>query len=253
MTNGRAAFAGRCAVVTGAAHGIGEAIARRLIDAGANVIVLDRDADRLARGFEGVACTQVVAEVGAVDPQALANRLLSDHGPIEIIVNNVSAWTGRRVLQEQNDESLVSAFRTNLHDPMFLTKRLVETLIKLRLRGCVLFVSSLHDHYVRLYPSYSVAKAGIAMLIKEMAYEFAPYGVRVNGISPGWIETANPGEATIAEQCAVGLIPMGRFGEPDDLGRMALTLLDDDWSSYVTGTNVVVDGGLSLHNWLMDV
>src|SRR5262249_28759294 len=117
----------------------------------------------------------------------------------------------------------------------------------------VLFVSSLHDHYVRLYPSYSVGKAGIAMLVKEMAYELAPHGIRVNAVSPGWIETAKPGEPLIAQQSAVDLIPMGRFGEPDDVARIALTLLDDDWSAYVTGTNVVVDGGLALHNGLMDV
>jgi NAD(P)-dependent dehydrogenase (short-subunit alcohol dehydrogenase family) len=85
-----------------------------------------------------------------------------------------------------------------------------------------------------------------------MAYELAPYRIRVNAISPGWVETAKPDEPEIAEQAAIRLIPMGRFGVPEDLAPMAVALLDDSVSGYVTGVNVPVDGGLALHNWLMD-
>lgn len=136
---------------------------------------------------------------------------------------------------------------------MLFTKRLVEALIAEHRGGSVLFVSSLHDTFVRLYPAYSMGKASVAMLTKEMAYELAPYGIRVNAISPGWVETAKPGERCIPEQHAVQLIPAGRFGEPDDIARMAIVLLSDAWSAYVTGVNLIVDGGLALHNWLMDV
>ncbi len=75
----------------------------------------------------------------------------------------------------------------------------------------------------------------------------------MNAISPGWIETAKAGEPRIVEQQGTALIPAGRFGDPDDIARMATVLLDDSISGYVTGVNLPVDGGLSLHNWLMDV
>ncbi|WP_285773565.1 SDR family oxidoreductase [Microtetraspora sp. NBRC 13810] len=195
----------------------------------------------------------VTADLSAADPTALAVRLLDAHGPIELIANNVGVNHRRTFLQERDDEQLVRSFRANLHSPAFLTKRLVEALIAAGLPGSVLFVSSLHDHHVRLHPSYSVAKAGVAMLVKEMAYELAPHRIRVNAVSPGWVETAGPGEERIPEQEAAKLIPAGRFGEPDDVARIALTLLDDAWSGYVTGANIPVDGGLALHNWLMDV
>jgi NAD(P)-dependent dehydrogenase (short-subunit alcohol dehydrogenase family) len=242
---------GRRAVVTGAGHGIGEAIARRLSDAGARVVAIDRDGDRLEQTFEARQCELKTATIGVDDPAALAESLLAG-GPVQLIVNNVAGWTGRKFLTE--DRALFArSLDVNLQAPLFFTKRLVEALVEADLPGSVLFTSSLHDTFVRLYPAYSIGKAGVAMMTKELAYELAPHRIRVNAISPGWIETAKPGEPRIAEQDAVALIPAGRFGEPGDVARMAVVLLDDAVSGYVTGVNIPVDGGLSLHNWLMDV
>lgn len=244
-------LAGRRAVVTGAGHGIGEAIARRLLAAGSRVVAIDQDADRLARAFPAGECDTVTATIGVADPVALAEEILAG-GPVELIVNNVARWTGRRFLSE--DPTLFAAsLSVNLQGPLFFTKRLVEALVEADRPGAVLFTSSLHDTYVRLYPAYSIGKAGVAMMVKELAYELAPHRIRVNAISPGWIESAKPGEPPISEQDAVALIPAGRFGDPEDIARMASVLLDDSVSGYVTGINLPVDGGLSLHNWLMDV
>jgi NAD(P)-dependent dehydrogenase (short-subunit alcohol dehydrogenase family) len=242
---------GRRAVVTGAGHGIGEAIASRLADAGAEVIAIDRDGTRLASAFKAGQCQPLVATIGVDDPVGLAESVLTT-GPVELIINNVSGWTGRTFLTE--DPALFAqSVEVNLRAPLFFTKRLVEALIEAGRPGSVLFISSLHDKFVRLFPAYSIGKAGVAMMIKELAYELAPHRIRVNGISPGWIETAKPGEPAITEQHAINLIPAGRFGEPDEVARLAAVLLDDEISSYVTGVNLPVDGGLSLHNWLMDV
>lgn len=239
------------AVVTGAGHGIGEAIARRLLDAGAQVVAIDRDEARLAQAFQSDQCHTITAAIGVDDPVALAEAVLVG-GPVELIVNNVAGWTGRKFLAE--DPALfASSLAVNLQSPLFFTKRLVEALIEAARPGAVLFISSLHDTFVRLFPAYSIGKAGVAMLTKELAYELAPHRIRVNAISPGWIETAKPGEPRIVEQQATTLIPAGRFGDPDDIARMAVVLLDDSISGYVTGVNLPVDGGLSLHNWLMDV
>jgi NAD(P)-dependent dehydrogenase (short-subunit alcohol dehydrogenase family) len=243
-------LAGRRAVVTGAGHGIGEAIARRLLDAGALVTAIDRDEARLASALGSGEWRSLPATVGTDDPVALAETVLAE-GPVELIVNNVAGWTGRAFLDE--DPALFAqSLAVNLQGPLFFTKRLIQALIRDRRPGAVLFVSSLHDTFVRLFPAYSIGKAGVAMMTKELANELAPYRIRVNAISPGWIETAKPGEPEIAAQRAVKLIPAGRFGVPDDVARMAVVLLDDSIAGYVTGVNLPVDGGLSLHNWLMD-
>jgi 3-oxoacyl-[acyl-carrier protein] reductase len=237
-------------VVTGAGHGIGEAITRQLLAAGARAVAIDRDSARLSRAFGTDECQTMVATIGADDPVTLAEAVLAD-GPVELIVNNVAGWTGQRFLTE--DTALFAqALQVNLQAPLFFTKRLAEELIDAGRPGSVLFISSLHDTFVRLFPAYSIGKAGVAMMTKELAYELAPHRIRVNAISPGWIETAKPGEPSIAEQHATALIPAGRFGDPDDVSRIASVLLDDSISGYVTGVNLPVDGGLSLHNWLMD-
>ena len=142
--------------------------------------------------------------------------------------------------------------RTNLRGPWFFTKRLVQALIDAGRPGSILFISSLHDTHLRLNPHYSASKAAVAMLTKELAHELGPHGIRVNAVSPGWIETeANPvGEAD--RNHADALIPLGRVGAPEDVARVAIALLSDAWAGYVTGVNVAVDGGLSLHDWLMD-
>jgi NAD(P)-dependent dehydrogenase (short-subunit alcohol dehydrogenase family) len=108
------------------------------------------------------------------------------------------------------------------------------------------FVSSLHDHRIRGNPHYSASKAAIAMLVRELAYELAPNGIRVNAVSPGWV--AREGEKI--DKRARGVIPLGRAGTPADVAHMAMVLLSDDLSSYVTGANIPVDGGLALHSWL---
>lgn len=242
------ALAGKRAVVTGAGHGIGEAIARHLGAAGARVVAIDRDAARLARAFPDG--ETIVAAMGEDDPVALADRVLAG-GPVELIVNNAAQGSDRTFLGE-DPARFAEAMRVNVEGPLFFTKRLVEALIAAGSRGSVLFISSLHDTFVRLYPAYSTGKAGVAMLVKEMAYELAPHGIRVNAISPGWIETAVRDEPRIAEQRAATLVPVGRFGVPDDVARVAVVLLDDAICEYVTGVNLPVDGGLALHNWLMD-
>jgi glucose 1-dehydrogenase len=243
---------GRRALVTGAAHGIGEAIAHRLLQAGAEVVALDRDEAALHRAFSDPACHKIVADLSDPGIGEVAEQLVRDGGPIELIVNNVGTATHRSFLHV-DEAGFDRVMRTNLRGPWFFTKRLLDRLIASRRRGSLLYISSLHDTFVRLYPDYSVSKAGVAMLAKEQAYELASYGIRVNVISPGWIETAKEGEPKIPQQDAVRLIPLGRFGRPDDIARIAVVILSDAWSGYLTGTNVRIDGGLALHNWLMDI
>ena len=134
-------------------------------------------------------------------------------------------------------------FNTNLRGPWFFTKRLVSLQIAAGVTGRLLFISSIHDTYVYGRPHYSASKAAIAMAVRELAYELAPHGIRVNAIAPGDIATKAPQRDLSDPE-----IPLGRRGLPEDVARMALVLLSDECSAYVTGVNVLVDGGAALHH-----
>jgi NAD(P)-dependent dehydrogenase (short-subunit alcohol dehydrogenase family) len=109
------------------------------------------------------------------------------------------------------------------------------------IKGRMLFITSLHAHTPHNLPHYSAAKAGQTMLVKEFARALGADGIRVNAIAPGAIL----GGANVAK-----MIPLGRTGTPEDVADMAVALLCDRFSRYVTGTTVTVDGGLSLYNWI---
>jgi NAD(P)-dependent dehydrogenase (short-subunit alcohol dehydrogenase family) len=251
----------RRAVVTGAARGIGEAIAKWLIIAGADVTVVDRD-PRVKDVFRTEPCEVLEADLGGDEVVALADDLTRNQ-PVELVVNNVGITTPHRVLQIGAPE-LDLVLGTNLRGPWLFTDRLVKALIEdqartpgrsPRRRGSILFISSLHDQFVAREAHYSVSKAGVAMLVRAMAKELGPHRIRVNAISPGWIRTAE--DTTTPAQVAKYArlrprIPAGQAGVPADVARVALFLLSDAWSGYVTGQNLAVDGGLSLHNWLDD-
>ena len=250
----------RPAVVTGAARGIGEAIAKWLIMAGADVTVIDKDAELLKDAFRTEDCQVIEADLHNENVVALADEL-TGNGPVELLVNNVGITTPHRFLQVGAEE-LELVLGTNLKGPWLFTDRLVKALIEDQARtpgrvpwarGSILFISSLHDRFVAREAHYSVSKAGVAMLVQAMAKELGRHRIRVNAISPGWIRTAE--DTTTPEQVAKDerlrpRIPVGQAGVPADVARVALFLLSDAWSGYVTGQNIAVDGGLSLHNWL---
>ncbi len=251
---------GRRAVVTGAARGIGEAIAKWLIMAKAEVTVVDKDAGHLKDTFRTEDCQVVEADLYEEDVVGLADEL-TRNGPVELVVNNVGITTSHRLF-ELGTKELDLVLGTNLTGPWLFTDRLVKALVEdqaqtpdrvPRRRGSILFISSLHDRFVAREAHYSVSKAGVAMLVKAMAKDLGRHRIRVNAISPGWIRTAE--DTSTPEQVAKYArlrprIPAGQAGVPADVAKVALFLLSDAWSGYITGQNIAVDGGLSLHNWL---
>lgn len=243
-------LAGRQALVTGAARGIGLAIARRLLAAEATVIALDKDADALGAAFGAGEATLVVADVAADDPVGLGDRLVAAHGPIPLIVNNVGVTTPNRFL-DLEPADFDTVFATNLRGPWFLTRQLARALVDAGERGAIVFVSSIHDEHLRLNPHYSASKAAVAMLVRELAFELGPHGIRANAVSPGWIRTEEHVDPERAD-ALTSRIPAGRPGVAEDVARIAVTLLSDV-AAYVTGARIPVDGGLSLHTWLADL
>jgi NAD(P)-dependent dehydrogenase (short-subunit alcohol dehydrogenase family) len=251
---------GRRAVVTGAARGIGEAIANWLIMAGADVTAVDKDQEELKRAFRTEPCQILEGDLGSDDVTRLAEDL-TRHEPIELIVNNVGVTT-RHGFLDIGPPEFDEVLRTNLRGPWFFTRRLVDALVdaqkrendrRQRRHGSIVFISSLHEDFVAGQPHYSASKAAVAMLTRELAKGLAKYQIRVNAISPGWIRTA--ADTTTREQIEKygrlwPRIPLGVAGVPADVAKAALFLLSDACSGFITGQNITVDGGLSLHNFL---
>jgi NAD(P)-dependent dehydrogenase (short-subunit alcohol dehydrogenase family) len=243
-------FAGSTGIVTGAAKGIGEGVARMLAELGARVVALDRDERALKDNLRGNSYVRRHADLGSGEVSELAEDLWRQYGPIDLLVNNVGIDTPH-LFGELGEDDFDVVFRTNLRGPWFFTKGLVERMLAERRRGAVVFVSSLHDTFIRRWPHYSASKAAVSMLVKELAQELGPHGIRVNAVSPGVVESAHvapPGTREEVEEIR-SVVPLGRMGVPKEVARMVAVLLSDEWAGYVTGANVRVDGGLGLHSW----
>jgi NAD(P)-dependent dehydrogenase (short-subunit alcohol dehydrogenase family) len=234
-------------VVTGAANGIGLAIARRLGTCGATVLAIDTDAEGLRRSFaEGGPFVPIVGDLSSDDTARLAEKLVADHGPVELIVNNVGVGSSGDPFLELQQAAFDRLLRTNLRGPLFFTQRLAQALVDAERGGAIVFISSLHSTFVSFRPHYSATKAAVGMLVREMALALAPHRIRVNAVSPGAIVgTGGVPRRTLASDT----VPVGRSGVPDDVARMTVVLLSDEWAGYVTGADLPVDGGLSLFTW----
>jgi glucose 1-dehydrogenase len=249
----------RRAVVTGAARGIGLAIARRLLMAGAEVIAIDKDKETLRAEFErDLSCKIIADDLARDEVSLLADELVGDGKPVELIVNNVGVSVPGGFIGT-GDDLVASVFQSNLMGPWRFTRRLIEVLVEAQAHepaprgGSVVFISSLHDTFPSGKPSYDVSKAGVTQLARVMAQELAPHRIRVNAISPGWIRTAadpNTPEQRAKHEHMLRYIPMREPGYPDDVAKAAMLLLSDTWTGYVTGQNLRVDGGLSLASWM---
>jgi 3-oxoacyl-[acyl-carrier protein] reductase len=245
-------FAGRSAIVTGAANGIGRGIAELLELLGARVIAVDKDERALHENFREGRYVCWHGDLASEGAEQLAEEIWRSHQPIQLLVNNVGVDTPGGFF-EVGEAEFDLVFNTNLRGPWFFTKRIAQQLVDARMTGAILFVSSLHDTHIRTLPHYSASKAAVAMLVKELAYELAPHGIRVNAISPGSVRSGHNAVATPEQEAPIRrVVPLGRVGEPVDVARIAAVLLCDEWSSYVTGANVPVDGGLGLHSWSVD-
>jgi NAD(P)-dependent dehydrogenase (short-subunit alcohol dehydrogenase family) len=234
-------FGSRTAVVTGAAHGIGRAIAEQLRALGARVVAVDLDAEGLG-DFE----LRRTADLSGEGTEALGRDLDDRFGPIELLVNNVGTLTPH-TFAELEPADFDRVIRTNLRGPWFLTRAITARMVEREAGGAVLFVSSLHDHVPLHRPHYSASKAAVSMLVRELANELGPRGIRVNAVSPGAIATRLTDKRALQE--LQPHLPLGRPGRPEDVARIAAVLLSDEWSGYVTGANVPVDGGLDLITW----
>lgn len=243
---------GRRALVTGGGSGLGFGVARCFVAAGAEVVLVGRDADTLSRavGDLGPSAFAAVHDVTRVEEApALARRVESERGPISILVNNAGN-TCKKPIDEMTVEDFRRVTDTHVTGAFALSRAFLPQLE--RERGSILFTASMASYIgVPFIAGYSAAKAAYVGLVHALATELAPRGVRVNGVAPGWIDSAIFREATAADPARLakimGRIPMNRTGDAEDVG-WAMTYLASSAAKYVTGHIVVVDGG-ALHGF----
>ncbi|MDX3803235.1 SDR family oxidoreductase [Streptomyces sp. AK04-3B] len=242
---------GRLAVVTGARRGIGRAMARALARAGADVIGVsasleetgsdvEKDVTAAGRTFEAIRTD--FADPHAV--HALGADLAARERPVDILVNN--AGTIRRAPAAQHtDTDWDTVLQVNLTAQFALTRAVGTTMVA-RGRGKVVFTASLLSYQGGItVPGYTAAKHGIAGLTKALANEWAPHGVNVNALAPGYIATDNTQALQndpARSNAILDRIPAGRWGNADELAG-ATVFLASDAAAYIHGAILPVDGG----------
>jgi 3-oxoacyl-[acyl-carrier protein] reductase len=240
-------LAGKVAIVTGGAHGIGRAIAERYGGEGAKVVVSDVDgdgADSVAKGIadnggEAIAVTADVADSTAVD--RLFDETIERFGTVDVLVNNAGLTNTERHFLEGDE-----AWWDRIHDVnlkgSFLCGLRAAKLMAAKGGGVIINVSSggaSRAH--RGNAAYDATKGGVEALTRAMAVDLAPYGIRVNCLIPGSIDSKGMPEETRRERGQA--IPMGRVGETEEMAGPAVFLASDD-AGYVTGQMLAVDGGI---------
>src|SRR5246500_4559154 len=239
------------ALVTGAGNGIGRAIAQALVGEGVKTVFADISAERVEAAIKAAARPELaVPFVGDLAQPDVCDALLAQAeakvGRITHFVH--SASPPRREADHilaVSDETWRQMHAVNINAGFHLARELAKKLIAAKMPGSFLFLTSLHAETPRNLPHYSSAKAAMAMLVKELAKYLGQHSIRVNAPVPGAIAAGG----FVANPALAKHIPLGRLGEANDLAPMALAVLSNKVSGYVTGASFTVDGGLALTNW----
>lgn len=245
----------KVAVVTGAAAGIGRAIAFAFANEGARVIVADQDyagASQTVSQILSAGGTAIACAVDVADPSSVSEMMDCVHehiGPVDILVNNAAIQVNKRI-EDTTPEEWNRQMAVNVGGVFLCTRAFLPDLRNAH--GVVLNLSSVNGFFVEYAcPGYCATKGAILALTKALAIDHGREGIRVHAICPGYINAglaegyfnAQP-DPDQARRDAGSLHAMGRIGEPDEIGRVAVFLASDD-ASFMTGSALIVDGGFS--------
>jgi len=242
----------RIALVTGAGAGIGRAIAETFAREGAFVIVTDRDRDAAEETAAAIVKSNGAASAHAVDVtdtgqvKALMDAIGEAHGRLDVLVNNAGV-SERSDFRHLSDETWDRVWKTNLEGTVRCAREAFD-LLKASGKASIINLSSIMSaKHTRQLAVYSATKGAVSALSRSLAVEYAPYGIRVNTLLPGYVETAliaryvsNP----IIAKALLTQTPLRRFGRPEDIANAALFLASDE-AAYITGASLNVDGGMA--------
>ena len=244
---------GKVALITGASSGIGQVTARLLAEHGASVVI---NYFRNEAGAEDVRKT--IADAGgraqivqadvrqSADIRRLVERTVEEFGPIDILINNAGSLVERLRILELTEERWDEVMNLNLKSAFLLSQAVAASMMERR-TGAIINVSSIAGRNGGTLGSihYSTAKGGLITMTKGFAKELAPYGVRVNAVSPGVIDT--PYHETFstpeAMKTFVSMIPLGRVGTSEEVARVIVFLASED-ASHICGETIEINGGM---------
>lgn len=244
-------FEGKSVIVTGAAQGIGLGIARAFLAEGAAVVAFDKNRAKLEQQVAqlGDRCIAFVGDVSIRDDCRRAVELCVERsGAIDVMCAHTGIAEPMPLLA-MTEEHWHRHLGVNLDGEMFCIVESARAMIARGRPGAIVCTASINAWFVEeTHAVYNVTKAAVWTLIRSAALDFAGHGIRVNGVAPGVIDTPiaelvvhNP---ELAPQY-LKMIPLGRFGQPEDVAKAVLFLASDD-ASYVTGQTIVIDGGQTL-------
>jgi gluconate 5-dehydrogenase len=240
------------ALITGGGTGLGFAMARRIAEAGATVLITGRREDALKDAVAQIGpnakyLTHDVTDLASAPD--LARRVIELVGaPVSILVNNAGNHIKKPAL-ETTEAEFLTVINTHVMGSFALTRALAPAMIAKK-HGSILFIASMASIFgIPQVVAYTAAKSAYTGMVKALATELSPHNVRVNAIAPGWIESAISKKALANDPARLNKIlsrtPMNKMGEPDDIGYAAV-FLSSPAAKFITGTTLVVDGGASI-------
>ncbi len=242
---------GKIALVTGGGAGIGRAICATFAQEGAHVVVADIDGDAAQETASAIVTANGAAEAHTVDitdtaqVKALMESIKTTHGRLDVLVNN--AGVGARAdFRHLTDEEWDKVWSVNLDGTVKCAREAFDLMRASGKASIVNLSSVMSAKHTRQMAVYSATKGAVSALSRSLAVEYAPYGIRVNTLLPGYVDTAligryikNPGIA----KALLTQTPLRRFGMPEDIANAALFLVSDE-AGYITGAALNVDGGM---------
>lgn len=242
---------GKKAFITGGAKGIGKSAALAFAEAGADVAIVDTDtesAEATVKEVKALGVNSIYVKTDITNPtqvDAMIESVLKEFKTIDIAFNNAGICINEKA-EDMSYENWKKVLDVNLTG-IFLTARAAGRVMIKNRKGCIINTASMSGHIVNVPQpqcAYNASKAGVILLTKSLAVEWAPYNVRVNSISPGYIGTKMTLSATQWIPTWESLTPVKRMGRPEEL-TAALIYLAGDGASFTTGCDIVIDGAFT--------
>ena len=245
---------GQTAIITGGGSGIGAGIARAYAALGANLVIADVEMDsahEMVAELEAVDQSILLLQVDVRDGNQVKNmveRTVEHFGAVDILVNSAGVGTLSSIV-DMLEEEWDWVLDVNLKGPFLCTRAVVRRWIQQGRDGKIINLSSINERVPLMGEAhYCASKGGVMMFTRAAALELAPYGIRVNAIAPGMIETPMTEEVSVVPElhdAHLKQVPLGRFGQPADVARVAV-FLASPWADWITGASIPVDGGMHL-------